>query len=318
MSYDLLVGMNAGKLNQAISQIYTNNNIRQNLFKGSQSGNYSGTAYSLNWDVQSAPQVELRPPTADEWSNSIKGDGTVAAPSDNAFIVNLPQLAIDLQANPPLKTTVPVKAICVAKAQGSSLSITSLAVIINISGASDFDKYLIRYILVPAVLNVVNKTLRGLNIPAPSFGGISLTPPAVNVQNGYLLMSFNLVQSGAPSFGGNIPNDPFFILMSPQLCQFAANYGVKNLVQGKNFSSGGSKGGGGFSASYSVVAVVNNASVSTTPDPTTLNAGISLSMSASAGIDLPLNYIIQGGQVVVNAIVDAGKTVVHVLNPSNW
>jgi hypothetical protein len=313
--YDLLIGLNEARLNAILGQVYASPQLRQSLFSGTQSGDFSDIKYRVDWSVGAAPSISLRAPTQDEWNAAIKSGGAPAAPLAGAFLVNISSLSVKLDATgESLNTTVPVNAICTVAAAGGTLSISALAVIVNVSAASDLDRYLIENVMVPEILNVVTKMLSGISIPQVNIMGMSLTPPVVGIANGYLLTAFTLAQSGAPSTdGAAIPGDPFFILLSQQLVQSAVDFQVRSNLQGKTFDQSGSEGGGGFSAEYSVHGRIDGISATTTGNPTSLHANASLSMSASAGITTPAG-------VVISALEEAGKKIIDpdTWNPTKW
>ncbi len=314
-TYDLLIGVNEARLNGILSQVYGSPQLRQSLFSGSESGDYSGLAFQVKWSVEAAPSLSLRAPTPEEWTAAIKEGGTPAPPQSGTFIAGLSSLSIQLDASgQKLNTTVPVKAICTIAAAGGSMSIAALAVIVNLSQASDLDRYMISNVMVPRILAMLTKALSGIAIPQVNVAGISMTPPVVGITNGYLLTAFNLVQDGTPSTANvAIPADPFFVLLSRQLVQSAVDYQVRTNLQGKQFDQSGSEGGGGFSAEYSAHGTIQGISVSTTPNPLALRANVTLSMSASAGITTPIGAIVGG-------LEEAGKRIIDpdTWNPTKW
>lgn len=321
---DLIIGMNAVRLNEAIAQLHRNNSIRNRLFKNGQSGNFSGLPYKGTWDVQAAPTIELRPPTNAEWGKSIRADGSKGVPTDNAFITNLSKLAVSLTTAGETKNSVlPVKAICTANVVRGKVTLTTHSIIVNTSGLSPIDEFFIIGILVPQVLAAVNATLSGVKIPAPRFMGVSLTHPAVDIVNSRLIVAFNMIQHSQPIVQGPFPNShPFFILTSRALNQAVVNYVVSRNIQGKSFKKRGSEGAAGFSATYEARGKVQGIKVSTTNVPTRLKTNVDLRMSASAGINTPVGMVINAAGNVVkdvaDAIVDAGEKVINVFNPSKW
>lgn len=317
---DLLIGINADRLNQIINQAFSNQAMRAHFFTGTQGGVFQSVNYTANWQLQSVPSVELRTPTQDEWNQSIKADGNRALPVANAFITNLNDLSISLTlAGATKQTSTSVKAICTASVNGNTTSISALAVIVDLSGCAPFDLFITKTFIIPNVLTSVTSTLSGINVQPPSISGINLTPPTVAIQNNALLLAFNLVQDSQPDLTGFVaPSQPFFILASQDLMQAAVNYVVTNNIQGKSFSKSGSDGALGFSGEYSANGNVNGISVNTTNNPTQLHANVNFSLSASAGISTPLGYIIEGGKVILSGLETAGETIGHYANPSNW
>lgn len=320
-NYDLLVGLNQDRLNLITQQAYSSDSLKQSLFSGGESGSYSGISYSLNWQVGSAPELSLREPTSDEWGQAIKEDGKTIAPQTGAFMVDIQKLSLKLKTDTEnLDTTIPVQAICTAGTHGNSLVISALAVIVNLSNASDLDRFVISKVLIPGILKMLNQTLSGLQIPSISFGGISLTPPVVELKDKYLLAAFNLVKDGTPSIGNaQIPSDSFFALLSNELVQSAVDYEVRTNIQGQQFNKSGSEGAAGFSASYHAWGKINGLSLKTTSNPVQLTADASISMSASAGIDTPLSFITKPISDAANTVADGVETAAKaIVNPDTW
>ena len=315
-AYDLLIGINEGRLDVIMSQVYASPALRKSLFSGTQTGSYTGINFTVTWSLGAAPTISLRSPTPTEWTESIQAGGSPVAPQSGAFIVNLSSLSVKLVASgETVDTTVPVKAICTVATHGSALSIAALSVIVNLSNSSPLDKYMISNVLVPNILAMLSKALSAIHIPNLSFAGISLTPPVVEILNGYLLTAFNLVQDGTPSIGSvPIPTgDPFFALLSRQLTQSVVDYEVRTNLQGQQFHKNGSEGGGGFSADYSAVGAIASISASTTSNPQKLHVNVSLNMSASAGISTPIDAIIGGLETAGKAIINPDTW-----NPTKW
>jgi hypothetical protein len=325
-NYDLLIGLNQDRLNLITQQAYSSDTLKKTLFLGGESGQYSGMNYTLNWVIDSPPALSLRSPTSDEWQKAIKEDGKSVAPQSDAFIVDIQKLSLKLNTNTQnLDTIIPVQAICTTRASSTSLSINALAVIVNLSQSTELDRFVISKVLIPGLLRVLNKTLAGIQLPQLSFSGISLTPPVVEIKNGYLLAAFNLLKDGTPSIGdAPIPNDPFFSLLSNELVQSVVSYEVRNNIQGREFNRSGSEGAAGFSANYHVWGKITGLSVSTTSDPVKLHADASIDMSASAGIDTPVGDVVDvvedAGKAVGKVAEDVGKAIINpdTWNPSKW
>lgn len=314
---DLVIGLSAAKLDQVVRQIYSNPHLRESVFAGSKSATYAKVNATISWEAQSPPTVELRAPTPGEWKGAIKENGNPAPPCDGAFIVNLSKLSLKVDASPEkLDTTVPLSVICAAQSSGERLSLTAIAVRVNLSNATPLDKFLIERVLVPGILGMVNKSLGGLKIAAPTFGGVTFTAGTVVVASDHLLLGFNLAQRGAPALEGvQVPGDPFFVLMSPALLKVAVDYEVQKNLQGQPFNKHGSAGGGGFSGNYDASGSIREISVTPTGSPITFHAQTSLSLTASAGIDLPGGFIIDAGKVVANT---AEKVVEKIIDPDTW
>jgi hypothetical protein len=317
---DLLIGLQAGRINTAIAQVFQNQTLRDKIFSGTQTGDFENVSYTASFQLNSAPGLEFRSPTTDEWNNSIKENGNPGIPVANPLIVNLPSLTGGFtsggQSN---QSTFPLKVICSASNNGNKIALTAYSVIVNLSGLSPIDAYVITNFLIPAVLSGIDQTLAGLTIPIPSFAGVSLTPPSVAISGSTLVIAFNLVQDAQPNLQGYpIPPDSFFVLASQALVQAAVNYVTTQNIQGQTFNKSGSTGAAGFGADYSVSGNVNSITVQTTNNPVQLHATVDFGLAASAGIDLPFGYILQGGEIIWDGLKDAGNTIIHALDPSNW
>lgn len=290
-NYDLLVSLDETRLNLVISQVYGSPSARP-LFSGAQSGEQSGINYTLNWSVNAAPTISLRPPSPEEWGRAAKAGGVSVAPqSSAAFIAIIPSLTIKLSTGDAgVDGTWPVEAICTAEVPPNGrLSINALALLLDLSQMSPLDQVIIVQLLVPQILGMLRSALSGIQIPALNFGGISLASPVVDIQNGRLLTAFNLAGRGTPAIGdGPFPDRSFFALLSPNLVQCAVDHLVQTNIQGQTFNTSGSEGAGGFSANYSVWGRIAGISASTTTNATTLRANVSVEMSASGGINVPV------------------------------
>ena len=317
---DLLIGLQANKLNAALAQVFRNPALSDKIFGGVQSGDFEGVPYTVSYKLHAAPVLELRSPTADEWNKSIKEGGNPGIPVANAFIVDLPSLNGSFESGGQTKQSdFAIKAICNASNNGGKPVLTAYSVVVDLSGLSPIDKFVTIQFLIPKILSAVNETLAGLTIPVPSFAGVSLTPPSVAIINGTLLIAFNMVNNAQPNLQGYpVPGNPFFVLGSQALVQAAANYVVTHNIQGQSFHKSGNEGSAGFSAGYNVNGTVNHVLVQTSGNPVMLHATVDLGLSASAGIDTPLGYIVQGGEVIWNGIKSAGEAVGNALNPTKW
>jgi len=341
-SIDLVIGLGADRLNTAIAALFQYQALREHLFSGNQNGEFEGVAYSVSYQINAAPTIELRPPTAQEWNSSIKAGGNTAPPVGNAFLVNLSALNGDFKSGgSDKKASFSVKAVCSAGHAGDKILLSAYSVILDLTALSPMDKFIVTGFLIPRILQGVNQLLAGLVIPTPSLPGVSLTPPSAAVLNNTLVVAYNLVNKGQPDFAAfPLPAKDFFVLMSQPLTQAAANYAATHNIQGQTFDKSGSQGGGGFSADYHVNGRVNNVQVQTTGDPVKLHATVDLSLQASAGINLPFGYILQAGELVYNTVKDGAvtagnaikdgfeqagnaiksgaETVGNALNPTNW
>ena len=316
-----MIGLNAYRMDTAVAQLFANQDFRNAVFSGTQNDSFEGQSFTASWSIGAPPSFDLRSPATDEWNNSLKADGTQTMPTPNCFIININALNVNLVlAGVPKQSTIQLSAVCSASTSGNAVALHADAVIIDLSNSKPIDKYMIKHILIPKVLDFANTTLKGMHIPIPSFMGVTLTPPSISILNKSLITGFNLAGRPQPDLTGvPLPGTSFFALASPALVQQVVNYVVTNNLRGKQFSTSGSEGAAGFSADYNASGTVNSITANiSSSNLTTLNATINASLTATGGISTPIGYVIQAGQVVYQGIQTAAGTVAHYANPSNW
>ncbi len=316
-NFDVAICMDQGSLNQVINSIFNRQSLRAKLFNGSQSTTLAGVQVQVGWEVLVPPTVTLTPPTAEQWSSSVKRDGSTAQPTGNAFMVTFPQLhVLRTKSNgEQSEATTSVEAICTVAIVNDRLSITPLAAIVNLSGATDFDTVIYKAIIIPQVLNMAGQMLAGEQIPAISFQGVSFGPLTLGVGGGRLIGVAALVGQPTPQppDPGSLPGGaPFYVLLSPAALNQMASVGVQQMA-GKGASTSGSQGFGIGSADYNASIRLDNASAGIDPgDLTMINAQVGISAAASAGITTVVGQVINdignGVVSVVNQIGDAFKS----------
>lgn len=294
--FDVIIGMDAATLNKALGQIYRRSDLRTSLFHGSRTQSMEGINFSVQWDVQTAPEMILSPPTDQEWGLSIKAGGSAARPVSNAFFLKFPKVRIIQTAPDKNETIIPFKVICTANTSGNQLNIQVISIIIDLSGASAMDQYLYKRIIIPAILNVATSILSGMAMPSISFGGISITPPVVSVQSNRLILFANLAGRPLPAIsGGNWPDMPLFILCSPRLVQTIGEIAAGTAC-GKTFSYSGNQGFEIGKAGYRASGKINQASASVasvTGDLTVMDCRLNAVAKVSAGLSLNPEKIIK-------------------------
>jgi hypothetical protein len=286
-NYDVAIVMNQAALNGVLASLFAQQNLRSQLFSGSQQASVLGTKTTVSWSVLQTPTVTLSPPSAQQWSQAIKQDGSTPQPAQNALVVSFPALQVSETSTNP--STVPVEAIVVASINSkNALSLAPVAVIVDLSKASTFDQTLYKEIIIPQVLNLTTSMLSGEQIPNISFQGVQFGSLVLSVGNGLLAGVANLNGKPAPAAPDltSLPNQNFYILLSHDAMQQIASTGSHQL-QGQSTHTSGSKSFGIGSADYNAGIKLNNASASvSSSDLTRVNASVDVSASASAGINL--------------------------------
>lgn len=325
-NYDLLTGISEGKLNEIVAFVFSKPHVRTDVFQGSDSGEQMGQPYRIDWQILTAPRFSLAPPSEHDWTIALHADGTPLPRRDDAFLVEVDRMHIKVAAfGKSNDTTFPVRTIATVAGAGGRLRISTLGIIVDLSGADQMARFVIRSAVIPQVMAALDRTLSGIELPELHFSGQSFTPPVVEARDGYLLTAFNLTKDGAPAIGdAPVESGPFFARMSRELMQRVVDHEVNSGIRGKTFTQTGREAGGGFAAQYSVWGRIDSLSVSTTTDPRQLTAKAGLSMSASAGIDLPVGQVIDAlgnvGKEIGKGFEKAGKAIINpdTWNPTKW
>lgn len=283
---DLLISLNDDKLNQCLLKLFNNPAITETIFKGSVTDSFENIQFTIDWEVKESPRFALRRPYDQEWINAIKRDGAVALPVDDSFIILLPALFIRFYDGTETRSTqFPLIIIGHIANDGSGILLSAEAVSIDLSGLSEMDQYAAREVFIPEILAAVNKAVAGLNIPAPSFEGVTLTPPRAEISNRNLVVAFNLIDKGQPELNHfPVPDKPFFIMASQELLRIAANYVVTTKVQGQTFKKSDRIGGSVASAEYNINAYIDRIHIEPTGNPTVLHTIAGMRADARAAV----------------------------------
>jgi len=318
MSFDVAISLDEGTLNRIVAVLYARPGLRNGLFTGSRTATVLSEQVTVGWDVQAVPVVQLVPPTPEQWTAAVKGDGSTAPiPSTNAFLISFPRLSVTrtLPGGTVQQATVPVEAICTVGLRNNQLVLDAEAAVVDLSQAPAFDRAFVYPVLIPEVLNMADSLVSGQQVPALSFGGLTFGDAALAVGGSRLVAVANLQGSPAPDAPdpASLPAGEFYVLLSSSAMTQVAAQGAAGL-QGKQGAASGSQGFGIGTASYQASATLTRVSATPTPDLTAVSAQVSVEVSASAGVDVLgtiVNGIVQAGETVGNAFEDAGKAVAH-------
>ncbi len=313
-NFDIGICIDQTTLSGVIAALYARPSLKSQLFSGRQTIAIMGVNLTVGWDVQQAPTVSLNPPSAQQWQNAVKSDGSVPQPVENAFLVQFSQVRVEKQPDSggAMATTTSFAAICTVSLTNNALTITPMAVVIDLSQASEFDQVMYRMLIIPRVLNLVGTVLSGQQLPDIDFQGTRFGAAVLTVGNGQLTVVANLAGQPAPAAPApdRLPGGPFSILLSPQAMQQIANRGTRDL-QGKTTGTSGSQSFGIGTANYRANVRLDHVSATVSPgDPTTVNAAVGVAVSASAGVDIlgvVGDAVEQGAEAVGGGVVTAAK-----------
>jgi hypothetical protein len=290
--FDVIIGMDAATLNQAIGRLYRRDDLRATLFRGSRTQSIEDTVFTVQWDLQAAPETVLESPADRDWRMSITADGGTAHPVANAFYLKFPRVRLVQSAPETHETTISARAICAAGTNGNQLNIQVIALLIDLSGASKTDQFFYKRMIIPEILNLATALLSGLTLPTLAFANIALTPPLIAIQSNRLLAFANLAERPLSARSdGNWPNQPWFILCSPRLVQRIGDFAA-GTVRGKTFNHPGHQNFEIGVASYRAAGIINEACTTVTADLTVMDCRLRADAKVSADLVLhPLDPV---------------------------
>jgi len=322
-AYDLVIGMDQSCVNKMITSLYSRQTLRDKLFAGDKTTDILGTEIKVSWRVESAPIVSLDAPSSDQWNKAIKSNGNVQAPIDNAFLVHMKQLRLtqsQQNGGSNLETTTALSIICHMSINEKKLYISPMAVIVDLSSASESDKLIYKSIIIPKVLDMAGQMLSGEQLPKINYQGLQTGTPLLAIGNGRLVAVANLEGGSDPATptAADFPNETFYTLFSRHALQNIMDIGAKDIA-GQSTSTSGSQGFGIGKASYNASIRIDSVSISpASNDLTQADAEMRISASASAGISILPPFLGEVGQGVTTAAntvakgtVDAANTVAH-------
>ncbi|NEW06829.1 hypothetical protein GK047_12490 [Paenibacillus sp. SYP-B3998] len=235
--FDVAIGIKKETLDQGASQLYADQQVRSRIFKGSTEIK-GGTA---SWDIQQAPTFTLEAPPQNRWNQSIDSSGGNPKPEDrpvaNAFQLVFPQFAAQYvkgKSTVSGTTEVVVFATLDEQQDNSKLTIKPVAVWLDESKMTGWDKFVLNQIILTQVFVKASELLSGLSIPILHFSkqGIQLdfTPPLITVADQLLLMAASLKSKGSVDITGvSWPDKPLFFLLSRDVIQSAAQQKVATM-----------------------------------------------------------------------------------------
>jgi hypothetical protein len=252
-TFDAALGLDHTTLDTAVAQLYAKPAAREQIFKGSQSGEEGSIHYTVSWDVKAPPTFKLEPPTAQQWAGSIDKTGK-APPADqlptaNAFQLDLPSFYAEYALGAAhVSGTGHVAVFATAASSGKSITITPLSVWVDESQWKLWDKFIINHVIIPMVLDKMGQLLAGFHLPALSFSSsavsVELSDPVTAITGG-LLISASCLKSGGPVdlTGATWPVKPLFALFSSTLlAQVAQQVAAAKIV--KQYTEDGKYAGG--------------------------------------------------------------------------
>ncbi len=283
MDGDLVVGVDESTLTQAVATLYGRPALGP-VFSGRQTVNWQDKNVDVSWKVKEPPEVKLSAPTPDEWGKAIPRPDQKAQPTTNALWVNFPKFWAK-RHDTDKEASTEVRSICTVELRNNTVLLRPVACVVDLSQVSPLDKVLYRKVIVPKILDTVDKVLgqNGLQLPRLNIGGVGFGDIAVSVGNSRMALAANLSGRGTPSAPGTsaLSDRPFTVLLSGRTVEEAAKATVHS-IRGKWMSTGGKFG----PAHWSAGVKLNDANAGADSDPTGLQLRLWFDAEAEGWVDL--------------------------------
>lgn len=286
-NYDAALVLDAGTLNQGMTQLYANAQARQTLFKGVRTVSQAGIT-TVDWSIDAAPQFVLAPPTPAQWNNpatfSPSDQPKPAAPTDQMFQIQLPAFTttFHMQQGQPMTLKSSLVAFAQVTVSGRQIALGTVAVLPgNPSAAAEI--YL--QVLCSIVFAQVQDLLAGYQIPSSiAVEGQSFTPPVVTVTGSHLVLASNLAANGPPDIGGvQWPQQPLGVLIGRRLLSALVSQYGDALVQ-KMDNKTINESDSNWTGSYSLDGGISNASIAVGSTLPEINLTATFAATASVGV----------------------------------
>lgn len=294
-NFDLAIGITSSAFNDLLHQYYTNP-PKANPFKGDVTKNISSIGnIELTWSVLTSPSLIFSNPSEADWGVALNSSGQTNTAAGNALPKEGLQLLIpkmdayySLTSQPKVGgETDNLYVYASVDFSGSDITITPLAIKLDESNFSTWDKGIFNNFFLPQIFNVAQSIVKVIQLPSLSWQGVTLGTPIFNLSEKLLVAA--MLQASNPNgidiSGVSWPDNSLFALASSSL--------VNNLVQ--NFATtkvGTIKQGsdtyhalGSDLADYNYLVTLSSVQASwAAASPTTVST--QLTLSANVGGDL--------------------------------
>ncbi|GKS92070.1 hypothetical protein [Acidovorax sp. SUPP2539] len=286
-SYDVALVLDAGTLNQGMTQLYANAQAKQKLFQGVQDVGQMGIT-TVSWSIDAAPQFVLAPPTTTQWNDPNtfvpSGETKPPAPTDQMFQVQLASVSttFNMQSGPPSPLKFSFTLFAQVTVSDNQIQLGSVAVLpINPSGATEF----MLQVICGIIYTKVQALLQGYKIP-PSIPveGQSFTPPVMTVTGSHLVLASNLVANGTPDISGvQWPQQALGVLVGRNLLSAMVAEYSSAIVQ-KMDAAQVNASDSNWTGSYSLDGGIRNASIAVASTLPNINITATFAATASVGV----------------------------------
>lgn len=289
-NFDFAAGLTNGPLNDGSAKLFANADIKAKYFQGTYTKQDPtlGTV-TLIYNVLAAPTFVLAPPSDVQWQNSVKASGVTTKPTVNIFQVHFSNISGSAQigSSTPVAGQGALDVFSVVSVTDGKLTLTPIAVLIDESSFTAWDKFIVNQLLIPKALEIASGLLKGYQLPTlPTIAGITFSPLAVYIDSSILLLGATIsTNPNAIDLSGYTwPTDSYFALLGQNLLNTAIQQESKQYV-GKTQTGDSSYGNIAFKASADYSVTLNSISATIkTDDPTSINLSVGADLSAHGGI----------------------------------
>ncbi len=292
-NYDIAIGLDHAVLEKAVAHLYADNVLRQSIFQGTETKELAPLgSITLTYDILAAPTFVLTAPTTTQWDAAIKSTGVTERPTQNAFQLKFGDIkgTVQVGSAAPMSAQGWLTVFAVVEIVETQASLTPLAIEVDESKFTVWDKLIINQMLVPTALNEISTNiLKSIQLPPlPELLGVVFNPPIAAIEKERLLLATTMnSNTAAPDLSGESwPGDkPFFLLASTGLINAALGTATGTL-KGMKKSGQEEKGDnilGKAEASYTVAIKDISVTVDSS-DPTIGIARIDVDVNVSASV----------------------------------
>jgi hypothetical protein len=294
MNLDAAAGMDLPSLNDLLRQYYTSAESTapgNNPFDNTQSKTLPNIGkVLLKWKLNVAPVLAFGPPSQAVWDAALDSAGHTNAqdkkplPSGPMVQLTMPDLSASytLDAQPSMGgESKNVIAYATLAFPPGEIDIQLVALTINESSFSTWDKVIFNTFLVPEIFKAAQQMMSVIHLPTLSWKGVTLNPVQISLQGSRLLAAATLTTNKAPldTSGAVWPTDPIFVIASQSLINAALAAGIAPYQNYPFKDSGNFKSLADWDYSGQVTSLT--ATVKTV-QPLTIDAELSVSLSAGA------------------------------------
>ena len=258
--YDVAAGVSLAGLNAMADELFKLPAAKKGLFTGTKTERIKDLGeVTVTYQVNAVPTFSFEVPTAEQWATAekitpttLENSGT-PRPTENVVQVTFPDVSGKVTisgADQPANGKLVV--IGVVKTKDNAASIEILAVDIDESNFTAWDKVIINQMLIPQVLEMANGMLKGIPIPKiPEFAGLAFQALALDVEPGGIVLGSTLTGGGTTDLSGFVfpSGEDVFALTKLSTLNTLADKNVKSTYKEED-----SSGGSAFKASGRVTA----------------------------------------------------------------